>query len=68
MKLQGTSTEMHANYVGRNPFSTCVIFGLNKNIMSNIGQASGLKLSFGYHNNALFGISRCYSYISNIKI
>ena len=58
---------MHENSAGNNPFSTCVICGLNKNIMSNRGQASGIKLLFGYHNNALFGISRFYSYISNIK-
>ena len=30
--------------------------------------STGLKLFFGYHNNALFSKSRSYSYISNIKI
>ena len=48
---------MHANYAGRDSFSTCVICGSNKKIMSNRGQASEIKLFFGYHTNALFGIT-----------
>ena len=67
-EMTRTIAEMHANYVGCNPYSTCVLCGLNKNIMSNRGQASGIKLFFGYHNNALVGISRCYLYKSIITI